>query len=136
MKTWLRMLTVTIFLLASSWTAFSETENLSGKWRGTITERGRSTRVELSLQDQPDKIEGQFAVLDKTGEDVDQGMSFELQQVKRSGRNLRFVVPLTGKIDDDAVAFDLALEGNYLEGNARELRAGSQALSVIFAKSE
>ena len=136
MKTWIGVLTITVFLLASGWAAYSETANLSGKWRGYITERGRSTLVELSLQDQPDKIEGQFTVLDKTGEDVDQGMSFEIQQVERSGRDLRFIVPLTGKIDEDAVSIDLVLEGNCLNGQGKELREGSERLSVSFTKYE
>jgi hypothetical protein len=136
MKVPIGTLAITIVLLASGWAANSESDNWSGKWRGYITERGRSTLVELTLQDQPDRTEGQFTVLDKMGEDVEQGMSFAIQQVERSGRNLRFIVPLTGTIDEDAVSFDLVLEGNCLNGHGKELREGSARLSVTFVRHE
>ncbi len=71
---------------------------------------------------------------DETGEDIDKGMAFEIIQAERSGNNLKFIVPLAGKVDDDAIAFELLIEGNRLKGHGHELRNGSKNLPVTFKK--
>ena len=109
---------------------------LSGTWQGTVTEKGKSTLVELSLQEKDGKIEGKLTVLGETGGDVDQGMNFTLVQVERSNDRLKFIMPVGGEGDGDNVTFDLRVEGNRLEGTAHEMRKGSKDLPVTFTKKE
>ncbi len=109
---------------------------LSGTWQGNIVEKGRSTLVELRIQEQEGKLAGTLTVLSETGQDVGQGMSFDLVQVKRSGDRLKFVMPVGGEGDDDNVAFDLRMKGNRLEGHGHELREGSENLPITFTRKE
>ena len=92
--------------------------------------------MELSFRDRDGEIEGTFTVLSETGEDVDKGMAFEIVQAERSCRNLRFIVPITGEVDDDAILFELMLEEDRLKGHGRELREGSDNLPITFTKQE
>ena len=111
--------------------------NLDGKWRGTVTEKGKSTLVQLELREQQGMIEGTFSILSETGEDLDKGMAFSIVQAERSGNRLKFIVPISeGQVDDDAIAFELLLEGEILKGHGHELREGSDNLPVIFTKHE
>jgi len=136
MKHITRILIISTVLLATSCANQSQYNNLSGKWRGTITERGKSTLVELSLRDQQDSIEGRFTILSMTGKDMDKGMAFDIVRIERSGNKLKFIVPITGKVDDDAIAFELLAQGNRLTGHGNELRKGSKNIPIIFAKHE
>jgi len=111
-------------------------DNLSGTWQGNVTEKGKSTLVELSLQEEDGTIEGKLTILGETGEDIDQGMDFTLVQVERSEGTLKFIVPIGGDDDEDNVAFDLRMEGDRLEGTAHEMREKSKDLPVTFTKKE
>ena len=111
-----------------------QNDYLDGRWRGYITERGKSTLVELRLRDHQGLIDGKLTILSETGEDIDKGMAFEIIQAERSDNNLKFIVPLAGKVDDDAIAFELLIEGNHLKGHGHELRNGSKNLPVTFKK--
>ena len=130
------MVTVIAILFAPGCGKQSQDNNLDGKWRGYVTEKGKSTLVELSLRDQQGRIEGKLTILSETGEDVDKGMAFEILQAERSGNNLRFIVPIAGKVDADAIAFELLIEGNRLKGHGHELREGSKNLPITFTKQE
>jgi len=108
--------------------------NLNGKWRGTVTEYGKSTLLELELREQQATIQGTVTILSETGEDVNKGMVFSIVQAERSGKNLKFIVPLSGQVDEDAIAFDLLIEGKNLKGHGHELRKGSNNLPITFTK--
>jgi hypothetical protein len=59
---------------------------------------------------------------------------FQIAKVRRTGDRITFIVPVTGKVDDDAISFTLHIEGNRLRGSGRELREGAQSISVTFEK--
>ena len=64
-------------------------------------------------------------------------LAFPVAQAKRSGDTLKFIVPIEdGKIDDDALEFDLAIDGKTLKGHGREMRKGADKLPITFAKQE
>ena len=136
MNTLFGMVIVIAILFAPGCGKQSQDINLDGKWRGYVTEKGKSTLVELSLRDQQGRIEGKLTILSETGEDADKGMAFEILQAERSGNNLRFIVPIEGEVDDDAIAFELLIEGNRLKGHGHELREGSKNLPITFTKQE
>lgn len=136
MKILARILVISIILLATSCARQAPDGNLSGKWRGYITERGKSTLVELTLRDQQGSIGGTFTILSETGEDVDQGAAFDIVLAERSGNELKFTVPIAGKVDDDAIAFELLVQRNSLKGYGHELREGSKNLPITFARHE
>jgi len=128
---------VSTILWASGCGKSSEGNNLDGKWRGTVTEEGKSTLVELELRVKQATIEGTFTILSETGEDADKGMVFPIVQAERSGNNLKFIVPISeGQVDDDAIAFELLIEGKNLKGHGHELRKGSDNLPVTFTRQE
>jgi hypothetical protein len=68
------------------------------------------------------------------GNDVTKGMRFEILQAVHTGDQLRFVVPITGIVDDDAILFDLKVEKGRLAGSWNELRPGSETSSVVFTR--
>ena len=109
---------------------------LDGEWRGDITERGKATSVELSLKTQKDGIKGTLTVLDETGEDVDKGMTFEIVEAHYANKELTFIVPISGKIDNDSIEFKLTLEKNSLSGHGKERRESSKKISVTLTKQE
>jgi hypothetical protein len=107
---------------------------LTGKWRGTITEKGKPISMELQLVEKNTGIEGSLTILTKTGQAVEKGMVLTVVEARRSGNALKFIVPISeGKVDDDAFAFDLVVEGKNLKGYGHELREGSDKLLVTFA---
>ena len=137
MRTLVGILVVSAVLLASGCGKRSQGDNLNGKWRGYIVEKGKSTLVELELYDQQGTVEGTLTILSETGEDIDQGMALPIVQAERSGNNLKFIVPISGgQVDDDAIAFELLIEGKRLKGHGHELREGSDTLPITFTKQE
>ncbi|NIM14974.1 MAG: hypothetical protein GTO45_23660 [Candidatus Aminicenantes bacterium] len=110
--------------------------NLSGKWRGTVTEKGKSTLVELSVREHQGGIEGRFKILSLTDNDVDKGMAFDIVSIEHSGDKLKFIVPITGKVDDDAIAFELSVQEDRLEGYGHELRKGSKKIPITFTRQK
>jgi hypothetical protein len=111
-----------------------EQADITGKWQGYVTEDGKSTLVELVLEDEQGTPAGKLTVLGQTGEDVDEGATFEIVQAEQSGGKLKFVVPITGEFDDDAIAFELLIEQGRLRGTAHELREGSPNLAITFER--
>ena len=137
MRTLLVTLMIFSILLASGFAKPSLGDDLNGKWRGYITEKGKATLVELDLHDQKDRFEGTFTILSQTGEDVDKGMAFPIIEAESSGNTLKFIVPINkGQVDDDAIVFELLIEGKHLKGHVHELRADSDNLPVTFTKQE
>ena len=72
--------------------------------------------------------------MSKTGEEVDKEMSFPIAQAERSGNNLKFIMSLFGKVDNDALVFELLIKGDSLKGHLHEFRKGSNNLSITFIK--
>jgi hypothetical protein len=137
MKNLIGIMLVSTILWAFGSGEISEGNHLDGKWRGTVTEKGKSTLVELELRVKQATIEGTFTILSDTGEDVDKGMVFPIVQAERSGNNLKFIVPIyKGQVDDDAIVFELLIEGKNLKGHVHELRKGSDNLPVTFTRQE
>jgi hypothetical protein len=130
------MLFAAVILWAPDCGYSTDGDAINGKWRGTVTEKGKSILVELQLVENKAVIEGSFTILSDTGEDVEKGMIFPVVQAKRSGNVLKFIVPVSGKVDDDAIAFDLVVEGKNLEGHIYELRKGSDKLLITFIRQE
>jgi hypothetical protein len=136
MKILVGILVISTFLLGGSCARRSQDANVTGTWTGDITEKGESTLVGLSLREQPGIIEGEFKILSETGEDVDKGMTFDIVGAERSGNKLTFIVPIGGEVDDDAIEFELRVEGNRLKGQAHELREGSEPLPITLTRQE
>lgn len=137
MKTLIGIVLVSGIFWASSCGKPSEGNSLNGKWRGYVTQRGKSALVELELMDKHGTIEGTFTILSETGEDIEKGMSFHIVQAQRSNNNLKFIVPVfEGQVDDDAIAFELLIEGKSLKGHGHELRKGSEKIVITFTKQE
>jgi hypothetical protein len=109
-------------------------EGPAGKWRGTISERGRDTLVELELRVAGTQVEGSLAILSETGQEIEKGMTMPIVQGKRTDDRLRFIVPVTGRIDNDALAFELQWQGEELEGTIHEMRPGSRLIPVTFSR--
>lgn len=108
---------------------------LSGKWLGSITEKGKSTQVSLDLRTQGDAIEGKLTILDGAG-DAKTGTSFMIANARCSDNKLEFVVPVSGELDADAVFFELLVKQGRLEGSGREMRKGSRDLPAVFVKQK
>ena len=130
------MFTATV-LLVSGCGGSNDGDSLTGKWRGNITEKGKSTLVELQLLENETGIEGTLTILTETGQDAGKGMSFSVVQAQRSGNTLKFIVAMVnGKVDDDALAFELLVKGKKLDGHGHELREGSDKLPITFIRQE
>ena len=104
---------------------------LAGKWLGSVTEKGKSTKVALDLRPQGETIAGTFTILE--GEAAS-GAPIAILNAHRSDGKLEFVVPISGQIDADAVFFELLLKRGRLEGYGREMRQGSHDLPAVFEK--
>lgn len=108
---------------------------LAGKWLGSVTEKGKATKVALDLRIQGQTITGTFTILQSEG-DVATGASFTLVNARRSDGSVEFIVPISGQIDADAVFFELLLKRGRLEGYGREMRQGSQDLPAVLVKQK
>ena len=109
-------------------------DNVNGTWNGQITENDKSTLVQVVLRDQQGSVEGEFIVLSETGQDIDEGMTFQIVQTEYISNKLKFIVPITGEVDDDALAFELLINGDCLKGDVYELREGSEKIPITFIK--
>ncbi len=113
----------------------SDSAEVCGRWEGTITEFGKSTRVGLHIRPGGGGPTGEFSILSRTGGDIDQGQSFPLADIRESGTKLAFLVLLLADSGDtDNLLFDLELTGGKLVGHARENRSGSEKLPVTFVR--
>ncbi len=129
MKKWVIIALVTALVSL----ARAETQGPAGKWRGVITERGRSTQVGLDLEVTAETVGGKLTVLTETGQDVGKGMSFPIVQGERSGNSLKFFVAIVnGKVDSDALFFELIYKDEVLDGTAHENRPNSTVIPVRF----
>lgn len=113
----------------------SDMSRLNGSWRGQITEKGQSTSVELDLQVQKGRIDGVFLILGSIENNMEGAGAFKIAQVGYTGNNLTFIVPISGKIDEDALSFTLRIEGDLLKGHLIERRQGSKSIFVTLKKS-
>ncbi len=109
---------------------------LAGRWRGFVVAEGKPTLVELNLRAVNNRIEGTFVIINETRDSRSIVGSYEIVSVSRSGNKLNFTVPITGKVDDNAIAFELELDKGDLIGQGHELRKDSQPLSAAFRRRE
>ncbi len=107
---------------------------LAGKWQGYVTENDKSTLVQLELRGHGDSIEGTFTILGDTGQDIAKGRSFEIVDTRRCDNKVEFIVPISGEVDDDAVAFELNISKERLTGYGHELAEGSANIPVTLIK--
>jgi len=108
---------------------------LNGKWLGSVTEKGKSTQVSLVLRTQGDNVAGTFTILEGTG-DTATGTSFTIVNARCSNSKLEFIVPISGRLDADAVFFELLVKNRRLEGIGRKMRQGSSNLPAVFVKQK
>jgi len=121
----------TLFLLVGCSHSSNEPEpQFDGTWRGAITERGKDTAVELTITTKSGVVQGTFTVLSETGADIGKGSSFNIVESKIDGTKLTFTVPINGTIDDDSIEFNFQYMNNKLMGECRELREGSNVITV------
>jgi len=121
-------------LVAALFWTFGYGGGPAGKWQGTISESGRDTPVELELRVTGNRVEGSLAILGETGAEIEKGTTLPIVEGKRDGDSLFFIVPVTGRIDNDALVFDLRLRGDKLEGTAHEMRQGSPLITMRFTR--
>ena len=133
----LNLSSIFFVLLGLVFIGHAQNNTLTGTGKGIINEPDHETvMVGLTLKQSPEGITGSLSILSETGQDVEKGASFELIQIDFSGNLLKFIVPITGKLDSDSVAFELYLQGKRLQGFGYELREESQRLGVHFSKDE
>lgn len=110
--------------------------SLSGVWKGSLTEHGKTTHIKFVFQENGGNPKGKITILSQTGDDVDKGMSFEIMNIEKTDHKLKFIVPLTGRVDRDSLIFNLTLNDNQLDGYAKENRDESDPISVSFTKEQ
>jgi hypothetical protein len=114
---------------------FAQGDSLTGTWKGYIQEQGHeSVMVGLILQQSLQGITGTFSILSETGQDVEKGALFAITQTRHLSNRLSFIVLIAGELNNDAVVFELYLQGKRLEGYGHELREGSERMAVHFLK--
>ena len=109
---------------------------LQGVWQGYLIEKRKRTSVELALRVDEGNVKGIFSIMSETSEDVTKGMSFVILRPEIVGNKFKFIVPLSGKIDDDAIAFELERHNDRLVGTGQEMRESSQSLPITFTKQK
>jgi hypothetical protein len=107
---------------------------LQGKWIGSLTERGKTVDIVLELTADGDTVKGSFKIESETGQDVKKGAVFGIVRPEIASNRLKFTVPIGGKMDDDAVVFELDIQKDQLTGSCQEMRKGSQKLPVTFKR--
>jgi len=133
MRIILRVFLISVFLLGSGCAKKPGQADISGKYRGYIREKNKTTLAEIELQSSADNIEGRFTVLGQAGQNIGKGKSFDIVNAQLSGDNLHFIVPVS-ESDDVSMAFNLTVENGRLRGYANEIRPDSEKIPVIFTK--
>jgi hypothetical protein len=133
---WLRLNMTIGFALLGFYIGYAQDYSFIGTWKGYIQEQGHeAVMVGLTLE-QDEGITGSISILSETGQDIEKGATFAITQAKQIGNRLSFMVLITGELNDDAVVFELHLQGNKLEGYGHELREGSERLEIQFLKDQ
>jgi len=110
--------------------------NFRGVWQGTIAEGDQSAEFELALYIDEDKnvLKGIFNIIRKNGESSDKTASLEIVNAETIGNTLKFVVPMTGKIDDESLIMSLTLRTNQLEGIYQRKKSGSKIINITLTR--
>ena len=110
---------------------------LNGTWHGTLSADGVTAEIQIVLNEKADSVEGTFALLTETGQDVDKGMEFPIVRSERSGKELKFIVSISdGEVDEDALVFKMTIAGNTLSGEAYENKIGSEHFPITLTKQK
>jgi hypothetical protein len=105
-------------------------DGLTGPWRGSLTEHGVEVSFELTLKDVDGRISGSVTFTDNAPPHM-KGKRLPLVEGKRMGRDLGFMVPISGKVDGDTLVFALTILATELRGETFEKKQKSKRLPVI-----
>ena len=79
-----------------------ESDNaFQGLWHGVISDKYGTVDVVLDLDVDNNVVKGKFNLLNVPGSE--ETMVFEIVNAEIIGNKIKFIVPITGKIDDDAL---------------------------------
>jgi hypothetical protein len=107
-----------------------------GLWQGTITEEKQSLKYELFLYIDEDKnvLKGIINITNTNDTSSDITSPREIVKIETAGNKLKFVVPMTGKIDDNALIMNLELGNNRLIGSYQRKKSGSISIQITLTK--
>lgn len=105
----------------------ARTDGLSGAWEGSLSAEGKPVgEIRLTLKDEAGEISGTVQLGGKA--------PLTLVEGKRRGRELGFMVPVTGKVDRDTLVFGLRIGAAELRGQSWENSEGSQRVDVTLKR--
>lgn len=113
---------------------------LSGRW-STTEPFGDSTGMataETVFTHEGDVLRGTFkftSLPDAARKELG-AVSFQLEQVRLSGRRLSFIVPIASNQPQECLLFNLQLEGDKLKGTAKENRPEVDKLIPVEFRKE
>ena len=133
MKTLAVLLTAIIIIGCATHGGKKETtKNFQGLWSGKITDEHGTVDVILELKVDESKLTGTFKMLNAPGIEIT--MSIDIVNVEIDGNKVKFIIPITGKIDSDALEVEAELKNNRLEGNLQEMREGTEKILFVLTK--
>jgi hypothetical protein len=103
--------------------------SFEGTWEGSYTEKTTPTTVELELKLVDGKYKGTFKAVEHGHEE-----SYEIMEAKVTGKMLKFILPITGKIDSESVRVYLELKDGVMEGTISEVGECEVPLPISFKK--
>lgn len=109
---------------------------VNGKWKGNIAAGDRNSDVEINLRLISMQLEGEFTPLGDAFSGIKAGENFRILRTRVEGSKLFFTVPLSGKVDDKSLVFELTLTPNRLEGIVHQRAPGSPEIQVTFTREE
>jgi len=115
----------------------SESHSFVGEWKATLNSGGRNVPIGIKLTIEDNKYQGKFLILGDTGRgaDVKKGFVVKLANIKQSGGDISFIVPIRkGVIDNDSLVFNLKKHLGQLKGTLRENRKSSRVSQVLFSQ--
>ncbi len=101
-----------------------------GVWQGAITEDGETSPVELDLQADKSNVKGTMKIVGGPGK----GKTWVIMHPEIDGNMLKFILPITGKIDEESVTFELEIQEDQLSGSLQE--QGGESLPVVLSKQK
>lgn len=105
-----------------------------GVWQATIAEDGKTSLVELDLQADKSNVKGTMKIVGGTDESAPMGQIWTIMNPEIDGNTLKFILPITGQIDEESVTFKLEILKDQLSGSLQE--QGGESLPVVFNKQK
>jgi hypothetical protein len=107
-------------------------KNFQGLWSGAIADEHGTVDVLLELKIDESKLKGTFKMLNAPGIEIT--MSIDIVDVEIDGNKIKFIIPITGEIDSDALEVEAELKNNRLEGSLKEMREGTDQILFVLTK--